>query len=191
MESDTAATRLAEEVLRRYAAPALVNHAVRAWLFAAALGDATGVSYDPELLKVAALLHDLGLEAPFDAARVPFEVAGGQLAWVFGAGAGWPADRRDRLAEIVERHMWDSVDPADDPEGHLLERSTALDISGRRPEDWPDDVRASVLAAWPRLDLAARFGACFTDQATRKPASSAAAAVRGGLRDRLSSWAAG
>jgi HD domain len=182
---DTAATRAAEEVLRRYAGPALANHAVRSALFAAAYGRLTGVAYDPELLHVAGLLHDLGLEAPFDSHRLPFEVAGGELAWVFGAGLGWPAERRQRLADAVVHHMGDDVDPVVDPEGHLLERATSLDISGRRLDEWPPRLRADVLARWPRLDLAERFTACFTDQAARKPDSAAGAAMRSGLAERI------
>ena len=182
---ETAATRTAEEVLRRYAGDALVNHAMRSAVFAAAYGRLTGVGYDPELLQVAGLLHDLGLEPPFDSHRLPFEVAGGELAWVFGAGLGWPPARRQRLADIVVRHMWDDVDPALDPEGHLLERATSLDISGRRLDEWPETLRADVLAAWPRLDLAERFTSCFADQAARKPDSSAAAAMRSGLEERI------
>ncbi|MDT4915892.1 MAG: hypothetical protein QOH89_592, partial [Pseudonocardiales bacterium] len=38
---------------------------------------------------------------------------------------------------------------------------------------------------YPRLDLAERFTACFRDQAERKPDSSAAAAVRSGIAERL------
>lgn len=182
---DTVATRAATEVLRRYASSALVNHAIRSSRWAAAYGRLTGVRYDPELLHVAALLHDLGLEAPFDSHRLPFEEAGGQLAWVFGAGAGWDPARRERLGEVIVRHMWDDVDPAVDPEGHLLERATSLDISGRGAGEWPAELRAEVLAAWPRLDLAARFTACFADQAARKPDSSAAAAMRSGLAERI------
>jgi hypothetical protein len=184
-DPDTAATRLAAEVVRRFAGPAMVHHAVRSWWWAAALGAADGIAYDPELLKVAALLHDLGLEPAFDTVTTPFEVAGGDVAWVFAAGAGWPAERRDRVAEVVVRHMWDTVDPAADPEGHLLERATALDISGRAVDAVPADLRAEVLERWPRLDLAAVFTRCLTDQAARKPDSAAAAAVRSGLPGRL------
>lgn len=184
-QPDTAATRAAGEVLRRYAGPALAGHAVRSWLWAAALGTAEGIPYDPELLQVAALLHDLGLEEPFDSVRVPFEHAGGAVAWVFGAGAGWAPARRDRLAGAIVAHMADAVDPAADPEGYLLERATALDISGRGAADWPEPFRAEVLAAWPRLDLVDRFARCFAGQAARKPLSAAGAAVRSGLLRRL------
>jgi hypothetical protein len=81
--------------------------------------------------------------------------------------------------------MWESVDPAFDAEGHLLEVGTALDISGRDPDLWAPELRDEVLAAHPRLDLVTEFLACFRDQAARKPESSAAAAIRGGIDRRL------
>ncbi|CAA9215591.1 MAG: hypothetical protein AVDCRST_MAG41-171 [uncultured Corynebacteriales bacterium] len=178
---DTAATRAAEEVLDRYAAPALAHHARRSWLWAAAIGDRLGLPYDAELLRVGALLHDLGLEEPFDSHRMSFEQAGGEVAWVFAAGAGWPAGRRDRLAAVIVAHMAASTDPEREPEGHLLRLSTGLDIAGSGYRELDPELRAEVLAALPRLDLADRFGACFTDQARRKPDSSAAASVRRGV----------
>ncbi|MER6509502.1 hypothetical protein ABT158_21960 [Nonomuraea sp. NPDC001636] len=46
-----------------------------------------------------ARLHDMGLTEPFDSHRLPFEEAGGQLAWVFGTAAGRPAERAERAVE--------------------------------------------------------------------------------------------
>src|SRR5262249_22129636 len=85
----------------------------------------------------------------FDSHTVPFEEAGGHVAWVFGAAAGWPVERRRRVAEVVVRHMWDAVDVAEDPEGHLLELSTGMDISGRRTEDIPPGDLSRALARSP------------------------------------------
>ena len=79
------------------------------------------------------------------------------------------------------RHMWDEVDVAEDPEGHLLELSTGMDISGRRTEDIPADLRRDVLIQYPRLGLAEEFVACFRDQANRKPQSLAAKLVGRGF----------
>jgi hypothetical protein len=81
--------------------------------------------------------------------------------------------------------MWDVVDVATDPEGHLLELSTGMDISGRRTEDISPDLRADVLARYPRLGLAEEFIVSFDDQATRKPRCLAAQFVRNGLAARL------
>ncbi|MFD8529907.1 HD domain-containing protein [Streptosporangium canum] len=182
---ETSAARGALEVATAYCSPALRNHSVRAYLWAAAYAGMNGIAFDAELLYVSSMLHDIGLVKEFDSHTVPFEEAGGHLAWVFAAGAGWPVERRVRASEVIVRHMWDKVDLAEDPEGHLLELSTALDISGRRPEDFPAGLRAEVLERYPRLGIGEEFIACFRDQAGRKPDSLAAAFVRGGVADRI------
>lgn len=179
------AATAAREVSAAYCPPALHNHSVRSYLWAAAYGIEHGIAFDEELLYVAAVLHDMGLVAEFDSHTVPFEEAGGHVAWVLAAGAGWPAERRERVAQVIERHMWASVDVAEDPEGHLLELSTGMEISGRRVEEIPAELRAEVLAAYPRLGLAAEFTACLQDQARRKPDGRAAALVGAGLAGRL------
>ncbi|MGJ6962209.1 HD domain-containing protein [Streptosporangium sp. G11] len=182
---DTTAARGALEVATAYCSPALLNHSVRAYLWAAAYGAMNGVAFDDELLYVASMMHDIGLVKEFDSHTVPFEEAGGHVAWVFAAGAGWPVERRVRASEIVVRHMWDKVDPAQDPEGHLLELSTGLDISGRRAEDFPAELRAEVLERYPRLGIGPEFTACLTDQAARKPDSLAGGFVRSGVAGRI------
>ena len=182
---DTPACRAALEVATAYCSPALLNHSVRAYLWAAGYAATRAIAFDAELLYVSAMLHDLALVKEFDNHSVPFEEAGGHVAWVFGAGAGWPVARRRRAAEVIVRHMWDKVDVAADPEGHLLELSTGMDISGRRTEDIPTDLRRDVLARYPRAGLAEEFVACFRDQAARKPQSLAAKFVAGGFAARV------
>src|SRR6476659_7823559 len=173
------------EVATAYCSPSLLNHSVRSYLWAAAYGVLHQIPFDVELLYVSALLHDLGLVSSFDSHALPFEEAGGHVAWVFGAGAGWPAARRERLAEVIVRHMGDDVDPEVDAEGHLLQIATTLDISGRGLDRWPAELRREVLDQVPRLALADEFIRCFEEQAHRKPDSSAAATVRAGLADRI------
>ena len=182
---DSATAAAALEVATAYQSPALLNHTVRAYVWAAARGAAEGVTFDPELLYVAALFHDLGLVPVFDSHTVAFEEAGGHVAQVFAAGAGWPVERRRRLSDVIVRHMWPEVDVASDPEGYLLSRATATEIVGKGAEDYPADFRAEVLRRYPRLDLGQEFLACFEAQAARKPGSSAGAAVRSGLATRM------
>jgi hypothetical protein len=179
------ATTAAREVVVRYSSAALVNHCERSYLWSASLGRLKEIPYDAELLYVASMLHDLGLVPAFDNYLAPFEDAGGDVGWVFCAGAGWSAERRERVKEIIVRHMWDEVDPGLDAEGHLLREGTTLDISGRNIDIWPADFRAEVLRRFPRLTLVAEFSAAFEDQARRKPACAAAAAVASGVAARL------
>lgn len=181
----TLTAELAAEAAAAWCSRSLMEHNHRSYLWAAARGTEMKLAFDEELLYVAAMFHDIGLVAAFDNATASFDEAGGNVAWMFAAGAGWPVERRARLGEVIVRHMWDSVDPAFDAEGHLLEVGTAIDISGRDPDLWAPELRHEVLAAHPRLDLVDEFLACFRDQAARKPDSSAAAAMRRGIDSRL------
>lgn len=182
---DGVTSAAALEVATAYLSTALLNHSLRAYVWAAARGVADGIPFDPELLYVAALFHDVGLVPVFDSHTVAFEEAGGHVAQVFAAGAGWPAERRERLSNVIVRHMWPQVDVSADPEGHLLARATATEVIGKEADDYPAGFRAEVLERYPRLDLAEQFLSCFQAQAVRKPGSSAGSAVRSGLADRM------
>ena len=76
----TAACRAALEIATAYCSPALLNHSVRAYLWAAGYGLAQGIAFDAELLYVSAMLHDLALVKEFDNHSFPFEEAGGHVA---------------------------------------------------------------------------------------------------------------
>ena len=170
----TPTAALAREVAEKWAGPALVNHCLRSWVWGCNLAETLGLDYDPELFYVAAMLHDLGVVPHFDALTVPFEDAGGAVAWSFAAGAGWPPARRTRVEQIIQRHAWAVVDPEEDAEGYLLEAATSLDVSGSGEENWDRAFIVGVGRAVPRLDFALEFGAAVHEQAHRKPRSEAA-----------------
>ncbi|MCK2218496.1 cyanamide hydratase [Actinomadura sp. ATCC 31491] len=185
MFPETPAAAAALTVSRRHYSPALLNHCVRSYLWGAMYGAAHRIAFDDELFYVAALLHDIGLTEAFDSHRLPFEEAGGQLGWVFGVAAGWPAERAARVTDIVVTHMRADVPPDADPESHLLQVATSWEVVGRHPEEFPPDARADLLARYPRLGFGAEFLACFEDQARRKADSAAAASVRNDAAGRI------
>ena len=182
---DTAAARGALEIATAYHSPSLLNHVQRSWLWAVGFAETRALDPDTELLYVAAILHDVGIVTEFDNHTLAYEDAGGHVAIALTAGAGWPTERRVRAHEVIVRHNWPEVDPAFDVEGHLLEIATALDISGARSDELPLDFRREVLELFPRLELAAEFTACVTDQAARKPNTSARRLVDGGVARKL------
>jgi len=185
MNPSTPATTAALAVATRFYSPALLNHCVRSYLWGTMYGAAHGIAVDDELLYVSAMLHDIGLTNPFDSHRVPFEVAGGDLAWAFGVAAGWPSDRAARATEIVVRHMREDVSADVDPESHVLQVATGWEVVGRRPEEFPAAVRADILSRYPRRGFGGEFLACFQDQAGRKPGSAAAASVANDVAGRI------
>lgn len=185
----TATAALALEAAERWCSPAVLRHSLRSWAWARALADADGLEYDAELLFTAAALHDIGVAEPFDAHRTAFEVAGGAAAWVFATGAGWPAERRVRLQEVIERHMWVEVDPTLDIEGHLLEVATSLDVAGVGASRWDARLLRAVTERLPRAEFALEFDTAIRDQADRKPASAAARLAHSGrIADGERTW---
>ncbi len=181
----TPAAAAALSVATRFCPPALLNHSVRCYLWGAMYGTAHGIAFDDELYYVSALLHDVGLTEAFDSHRLPFEDSGAHLAWAIGVAAGWPAERATRVGEIIVLHMRDDVSSADDPESHLLQVATSWEAVGRRPEAFPPDARAEMLARYPRLGFGAEFLVYFEDQARRKPDSAAAASISRDLAARI------
>jgi hypothetical protein len=181
----TPAATAALSVATRFHSPALLNHSVRAYLWGVTYAEAHGIAFDDELYYVSALLHDLGLTDPFDSHRLAFEVAGGNLAWVFGVAAGWPADRAARAEEIIVLHMRDDVAASDDPESHLLQVATSWDVVGLRPEEFPAEAWPEILTRYPRLGFGDEFLACFEDQASRKPGGAAAGSIANNAAGRM------
>src|SRR5882757_9684672 len=145
----TQAATAALSVATRFYSPALLNHSVRSYSWGAMYGAAHGIAFDDELLYVSALLHDIALTDAFDSHRVPFEEAGGDLAWVFGVAAGWPADRAARTMEIIVLHMRDDVSSTVDPESHILQVATSWDVVGRHAEEFPPEARTDILTRYP------------------------------------------
>ncbi len=184
---DSKAAAAALEVCHQYAEPWLLNHSLRAYSWATAYAAVVDIAHDGELLYVAALLHDLALTPAFDSHTVPFEEAGGHLAWVFAAGAGWGRVRRDRLAEVIVLHMRDDVPADDDPESHLLQVAVSADVSGTGLDRFSEQVTDAVLTRYPRLGFADGFLLRVKDQAERKPRCAAAELMHGGWAQRMTS----
>ncbi len=182
---DTASARAAFEIASEYADAALLNHSVRSYAFGAEYAARHGLDHDEDLFYVSALVHDLGLTAPFDSHTLPFEEAGGHVARVLTAGLGWPAERRARAEEIIVLHMRDDVTAAEDVESHLLQVGTSADVSGLRVAEFDPAFTRALLAAHPRLGFGASFLALVEDQAVRKPDCAAASYVAGGAAGRI------
>ncbi|WP_232544352.1 HD domain-containing protein [Streptomyces buecherae] len=178
------AAEAARLVCTEYADDALYHHSVRSYFFGAAWARARGLDFDSELLYVSALLHDMGLTAPFDSHRIAFEEAGGHLARVFTAGLGWPTERRDRAAEIIVLHMHDEVAPEVDVESRLLQEGTSADVTGTGLEEYDPEFARALVTAYPRLGFGASFVGLFRDQAERKPDCAAAGFFTRGAAER-------
>jgi hypothetical protein len=181
---DSSLAREAEDLLRSVAPPFLANHSFRSHFFAVALAQRDRVTFDEELLYVAALLHDIGLVEEFDTGRC-FEEDSADAAVRLAEQGEWEAERRERLAEAIRLHVEADISLGDGPEAYLLWHATGLDVAGHRHGELTAAEVRAVVDAYPRLDFKDGFLGLVADQAMRKPACWAAEAMGGGLAARV------
>ena len=181
---DSALARQARELITTVAPPFLVNHSVRAYAWAVELAVHDRVEFDPELLYVAAILHDIGLVPAYDLGGC-FEIDGAIEAERFSLAAGQPAPRARAIHDVIALHMGETLPPDSASEVVLLWDSTGTDVTGYRYADVRRALVPGVLSAYPRLDFKRQFGALFADQATRKPACRVAGMVVSGTLEAI------
>jgi len=153
---DTQTAREAEEHCRAVSPPYLVNHCLRTYLWGRLLAAEARLTLDHELFWVASLLHDLGLTDRYQTApsTAPcFAVRGAEAARKLALRTGWSRERQDALAEAITLHLNVRVGLEHGTEAHLLNASTALDVTGLRFWDLQHGTAEAVVARVPRLAL--------------------------------------
>src|SRR4051812_43135876 len=165
---DSAFARQARERVADEEPAFLLNHSVRSYAWAVELARRDALAFEPEILYVSALLHDIGLVPEFDRGGC-FEIDGGHEAERFAVEAGEPADRARAIYDVIALHMVATLPPDAASEVVLLWDSTGVDVTGHRFADVRSEIVPAVLAAYPRLEFKREFAGLFADQAARKP----------------------
>ena len=175
---DSKVARDALESAKAVQTPTLVEHAIRSFVYGRALGALHRLDHDPEVLFVAAALHDQG--AVRTAGRC-FTLAGAEEAERLSGAAA---------AEAVTLHLNPSVDPGQGAEAHLLHDGVLLDAVGLRAWELRREAIERVRARHPRLRFSQEGGRLLGEQAKAIPRCRTAAAMRSGfgLALRLGPW---
>jgi hypothetical protein len=136
--------------------PYLVNHSMRSWLFAICIAQQRKVAHDAEVLAVATLLHDLGLERAF-AGPLRFEVEGANAARKFAQSEGVDERRAQLIWDGVALNSTPSLGLYKEMEVSLCTTGIALDWGGWGYEALPASLIAEIVDAFPRLEMKQRF----------------------------------
>ena len=177
---DSALAQRARKLITAVAAPALVNHSVRVYAWAVDLARHDTLEFDPEILYVSSMLHDIGLVPAYDLGGC-YEVDGAIAAEQLVRDVGGSEERARSIHDAIALHNDQTMPPDAAAEVVLLWDSAGIDVTGERFGDVRPEIIEGVLAAYPRLDFKHQFTASFVDQASRKPTCPAAAMVARGM----------
>ncbi|MDG4857886.1 HD domain-containing protein [Streptomyces sp. T-3] len=166
---DSALVQEATELVRDTADELLYDHSRRVFLFGALRGRRLGLDFDPELLYVAALFHDLGLTKEYAASGQRFELDGADAARDFLLRHGLSSDRARTAWTAIALHTTPEIPWRMEPEVALVTAGVEHDVLGLGFEEITGEQRAAVVAAHPRPDFKRRILAAFTDGIAHRP----------------------
>ncbi|MEW1859773.1 HD domain-containing protein [Streptomyces sp. NBC_00669] len=166
---DTALAREATELVRDTATELIYHHSRRVYCFGSLQGRRRDLSFDPELLYVAAMFHDLGLGERFHDSGRRFEVDSADEARRFLHAHGVPEDSVRRVWTAIALHTTPGIPEHMEPEVALTTAGVEYDVLGIGYRDISDADRAAIVALHPRPDFKRRILAAFTEGIRSKP----------------------
>ncbi len=150
----------------------LVNHCHRTYLWAHLIATARSITFDNELLYVAALLHDLGLTTAYAGCAEHaecFTLDSAQGAGALARQAAWPPERQEALTEAIVMHLNVVAPIGKGVEAHLLHAGASLDVVGTNAELLDNETRRKVVQRYPREDFKRAFGERLRQEMRERP----------------------
>jgi hypothetical protein len=166
---DTRLARDATELVRASTTDLVYHHSRRVFWFGSLQARNRGLSFDPELLYVGAMFHDLGLNEQFRGSGRRFEVDSADEARRFMQGHGVPEDSIRRVWTAIALHTTPGIPEFMEPEVALVTAGVEYDVLGIGFEDVSDADRAEITALHPRPNFKRNILQAFTEGIAPKP----------------------
>lgn len=138
------------ELVRDTASPLLFHHSSRVYYFGALAGHQRGLTFDPELLYVGAMFHDMGLTEPFSSAYERFEVDGANAARAFLRSHGISQQDIDTVWTAIALHTTPGIPAHMHPVVALVAAGVEMDVLGLTYREYSDADREAIVRAHPR-----------------------------------------
>jgi hypothetical protein len=166
---DTKLARDATDLVRDSTSDLVYHHSRRVYWFGSLQGRNREMSFDPELLYIGAMFHDLGLNERFRSSGRRFEVDGADEARRFLQGRGVPEDSIRRVWTAIALHTTPAIPEFMEPEVALVTAGVEYDVLGIGYHDISDANRAEITALHPRPGFKRSILQAFTEGIAPKP----------------------
>jgi HD superfamily phosphodiesterase len=128
----------------------LFHHSTRVYLFGALTGARKRLKFDPELLYVGAMFHDIGLTETFRDSKNRFEVDSANSARDFMRSYGIPEQSIELVWDAIALHTTPGIPEHKKPEVALVTAGVEMDVLGIAYEQFTKEQREAVVVAYPR-----------------------------------------
>jgi HD domain len=149
---DSKLAREATELVRDTESPLLFNHSTRVYFFGSLAGKKRGLKFDPELLYIAAMFHDMGLTSAYSSKSDRFEVDGANSARAFLRQHNISPQEIDTVWTAIALHTTPGIPQYMHPVVALLTNGVEMDVLGIAYSEFSDADREAIVAAYPRTE---------------------------------------
>ena len=146
-------SKMAQEVtqlIRDTESELLFYHSTRVYFWGALTGKRMGLMFDRELLYAGAMFHDIGLTQKYGESQLRFEVDGANAARDFLRGRGISERDIEKVWAAIALHTTPGIPEHMHPEIALVQAGAGMDVAARGYDQFTDDQRQAVIAAYPR-----------------------------------------
>jgi hypothetical protein len=147
----------------------LFDHSRRVFLWASLQGERHALKFDPELLYVGAMFHDVGLVEGHRSAHERFEIDGANAARAFLEARGLPEERVSVVWDSIALHTTPEIPRYKQSEVWLVTLGVEYDVLGLHFDEVSPERRAEVVAAHPRTGFKAGIVEAFFEGMRDKP----------------------
>jgi len=147
---DSRLAREVSELIRDTESAILYHHSVRVYLFGALAGVRKRMKFDPELLYIGAMFHDMGLTPVYRSSVERFEIDSANAARDFMRRHRIPDSSIEIVWDSIALHTTPGIPQHKKPEVALVTAGVEMDVMGVAYAEFTDDQRNQVLAVHPR-----------------------------------------
>ena len=149
---DSGLAREATELVRDTESGLLFNHSSRVYYFGVLAGRRRGLKFDPELLYIGAMFHDMGLTPQHSSKSDRFEIDGANAARAFLCQHNISLQEIDTVWTAIALHTTPGIPQYMHPVVALLTNGVEMDVLGVAYAEFSETDRGAIVAAYPRSE---------------------------------------